>query len=185
MDRATVLGIAITKRGLVVTLVTVAAVLGAGLGYVVPALTDPASPGDSGETGIETTASADETSAIGSTTNEVGETTNERGEATDTVGEATTESQSRDGWNPPDGTTNRPETKAENADRTTENTRTTTSVGTDDDSDLGSSNDEEPDGDAESEINVTVGSLSDYPSNSLTLNAVVNAPNTASTAGGA
>lgn len=178
MDRVSMLGIELTKRGLVVALVTAAAVLGAGLGYVVPALTDPASPGDSGETGIETTASAGETSAIGDATNEVGE-------ATDTVEDATTEPQNRDEWNPPDGTTDRPETEAEDTDRTTDDRKTTASVGTVDDSEPDSSSDREPSGDAESEINVTVGSLSGYPNMSLTLNAVVNAPNTANTAGGA
>lgn len=178
MDRVTVLGIAITKRSLVVALVTAAAVLGTGLGYVVPALTDPASSGDSGGVDVETNVPAGETSAVGDATNEVGE-------ATDTVEDATTEPQNRDGWNPPDGTTNPPETKAEHADRTTEDRRTTASVGTADGSEPDSSSDREPSGDAESEINVTIGSLADYPSNSLTLNAVVNAPNTANTAGGA
>lgn len=165
-----------TKRGFVILLVTSAAVFGAGFGYVLPTLSDSGSPDEAlDEEGLETTVStATETDAMD--------------EATDrSPTEATAESEDRiSAPEAPNRATKRPEKTSEETRRTTEAEATTTeSASTDHDSERDSSNDGRPSGEARSEVNVTIGSLTDHPSNSRTLNAVVNAPTTASTAGGA
>lgn len=154
--------VTLTKRGFILALVISVAVLGAGFGYVLPALTGSEEPDEgSGET--VTTVTTEPTDRAPSE-------------------EATSESENRvSGGQTTARSTKRPSTQ----DATEESVTTTESSDTDDNSVTDPPNDGRPAGGAQVEINGSIGSLSDYPSRSRRLNAVVNPPNTARTAGGA
>ncbi|WP_135825544.1 hypothetical protein [Halorussus ruber] len=176
MARRAFLSAVLTKRGVILALVVGVALLGAGFGFL-PALLggsdDPGGPAD----GATPTASASgETAETASEESGTG-TVAERGETPASV--ATTERS--DGTAGSDGGT---------AGRTL----TTDSAGTADGTAEDGTEDDEPDdetgnGPAEvgvrAESNASASSLADYPSRSRRLNAVVNPPNAARTAGGA
>lgn len=166
IERTAILEFLCTKRGLVVALITAVAVFGAGFGYVQSPLGDAESPKETpDEKGFETTVSTITPSDTTVPSTHVTETA----DSTDRHPEDETPNPA----GPPDGTTEGP-------DRTKESGTTTASSGVD-----GDSADDPSSVGAQIEINVTIGSLADYPASSRTLNAVVNAPTTASTAGGA
>lgn len=158
----------LTKRSLVVGVVVIA-LIGAGFGFVPPPSSD--SVGDHG--GSESQHSETTKFAGGQTAEDA-----PRGVT------ATTESAPEREF--ADDATDRTRTVSEETTATTQSTTQSASEAPDDDSDE-RGGDENGDANVavQFEGNATVGSLSDYPSMSLTLNAVVNAPNAASTAGGA
>lgn len=146
MDNASLFGVTLTKRIFILALVTSAAVLGAGFGYVLPALTGSAGPA---EENVETTAtSTARTVAVDEKTDRTGE-------------EVTTDSEERvSGVQTTARTTKRPFER-----RTTEaNVTKTQSLTTDGDSDSDPPNDERPSGQVESEVNGTIGSWPTIPS---------------------
>lgn len=158
----------LTKRTLVVGVVVIA-VIGAGFGFVSP----PSNDSVDDPAGSELQHSETTKFTGGQTAEDA-----PRG-VTATATESAPEREFAD------DATDRTRTVSEET-TTTQSTTQSASEARDDDSDE-RSGDENDDASVtvQFEGNATVGSLSDYPSMSLTLNAVVNAPNTANTAGGA
>lgn len=157
-----------TRRGVVVALVAVT-VVGAGFGFV------PSTPNDA------TSGSGDSESVRSGTT----ELTDERtaGETPREITTSMTESASGE-----DDAGRRTRTVGEKTETTTRSTTQTASETSDADSDRWDGDgdtDERTDVSLQFEGNATVGSLDAHPTSSLRLNAVANAPTTASTAGGA
>lgn len=163
----------LTKRSLVVVVVVIA-VVGTGFGFVSPPSND--SVGDSG--GFESQNSKTTKFSGGQTAEEAS-----RG--------VTTTTESAPDRELADDATDRTRTGDEETTTTTRSTTRSAPEASDDGFDERDEDarDGGQNGDASVTVhfegNATVGSLSDYPSMSLTLNAVVNAPNAASTAGGA
>lgn len=162
-----------TGRGIVVALVAVA-VVGAGLGFVSSAPNDATDDsGDAESLRSGTTTLADERTA--------GET---QGEITTSVTEPGPEE---------DDATSRTRTTSEETTTPIRSTTRTAADSSDADPSDADSDGWDGDGDTDDQAdvslqlegNATVGSLDAHPTSSLRLNAVANAPTTASTAGGA
>lgn len=158
----------LTKRSLVVGVVVIA-LIGAGFGFVPPPSSD--SVGDHG--GSESQHSETTKFAGGQTAEDA-----PRG-VTATATESAPEREFAD------DATDRTRTVSEETTATTQSTTQSASEAPDDSHERGGDENGDASVTVQFEGNATVGSLSDYPSMSLTLNAVVNAPNAASTAGGA
>lgn len=151
-----------TKRTFILVLVTTAAVLGGGFG-ILPGLLDESNDATEPPTteSLTTETTATEQRSDETTTERVEKATPTRTTATESWTEVTQKRSSAE---------------------------TVSSTTTSDESDgefTQTTSDEVAETDLEVEGNVTIGSLSNYPSNSRRLNAVVNPPNAARTAGGA
>lgn len=170
MNRKTRWGSLLTRRSIILVLV-VSAVLGAGFGFISP------SPNESDR----------EPSASEPLRENTTETTSEPTTEKVTPDRTTATTESAPGQGLSDNAPSQARTASEEAVTPTPTTTRTAFDASE--SDNGGSHREDADEQADVTIwfegNVTVGLLSDYPISSRTLNAVVNAPNTASTAGGA
>jgi hypothetical protein len=176
MNRSELLSALLTKRGVILMLVVGAALLGAGFGIL------PGLLGDADDAEVSPT-----------------ETPRQSEEAVKTAGDrdedaATTErtdSETASGTSGTEASGDASDANGDTADRTrtaegehTAKSTSSESPTTRDWTDLPTS-DEPAEVDMNVEANVSVASLADYPTRSRRLNAVVNPPNTARTAGGA
>jgi hypothetical protein len=176
MNRSELLSALLTKRGVILMLVVGAALLGAGFGILPGLLGDaddaevsPTETPRQSEEAVETATDRDEDAA-----------TTERTDSETASGTGATEA-SGDASDANGDTVDR--TWTAEGERTTKST-TGESPTTRDWTDL-PTGDKSAEVDMNVEANVSVASLADYPTRSRRLNAVVNPPNTARTAGGA
>ena len=176
MNRSELLSTLFTRRGVVLTLVVGVALLGAGFG-ILPGLLGDADDAEVSPT--ETPRQSEDAVEIAGERDEDAATT-ERTDNERASGTGGTEA-SGDASDANGDTADR--TRTAEGERTAEST-TGESPTTRDWTDL-PTGDESAEVDVDARANVSVASLADYPSRSRRLNAVVNPPNTARTAGGA